>query len=62
MAQDELDTSDTHDTFNIPRWHEEVALWLDSCEEYWSHLRREREVMRLGPPAGYRGGEEVPIR
>jgi hypothetical protein len=62
MTWDELDTSHSHDTFNIPRWHEETALWLDFCEQYWRHLRREREVMRLGPPPGYRGGDEVPYQ
>jgi hypothetical protein len=35
MARNELDTSDIHDTFNIPRWHEEVALWLD----FWALAR-----------------------
>jgi hypothetical protein len=62
MTLDELDTSESHDTFNIPRWHEEAALWLDFCEGYWRHLRREREVMRLGPPPGYCGGDEVPYQ
>src|SRR5436309_1940619 len=33
---------------------------VDSCEEYWRHFRREREVMRLGPPSDYRGGDKVP--
>ena len=47
MAQEELDTSDSHDSFDIPRWHEAGALWLDYCDEYWRHLRRELEVMRL---------------
>ncbi len=60
MARDGLDASDTHDTFDIPGWHEEVALWLDFCEEYWRHFRREREVMRLGPLTDYRGGDKVP--
>ena len=60
MAREELDTSDSHDSFDIPRWHEAGALWLDYCDEYWRHLRRELEVMRLGPLVGYRGGDEVP--
>ena len=60
MAQDELNTSDSQDSFDIPRWHEAGELWLDYCDEYWGHLRRELEVMRLGPLPGHRGGSDVP--
>lgn len=62
MAQDDPETPDSHDTFDLPRWHHGCGLWLDFCEQYWGHFRREREAARLRGPHDEGWGGPVPYR